>query len=487
MAPPKGRQPRAVAVIPSPKELPKMKPDAVAQRFPKPVKVPAPPKLKDQLQEMERLLTGKTWKQKSKGRRLLNKIVKAHKRDMVLARYLVTRDSPAVITKSIPMLRGLKRNDDFIPVVVSLLGHSSDQVRAEAVSLLTYGLQVDSVRKALPYVRALLDDKSCSVRRKALAVLLGNNRRARVEIAEQVKKMRKDPCPAVSALATRNLGAVMAPGDVKEPMVKELLKEATSSPFFLNRCAAMTALGTLVKAPKRYDEKGRLVASSQKDAKGTAGAKGAKGSPLPKTLIREVTKALASGLTLAATPSLTVYYQGGKIPYTFSNHSSMPACAADALAAQHHESPKGKTVERVARWRKRMAGRGWSKRPPKNLCTGRRECEKGKEICFKMECAPIEKVVPVYWEYLKKKRCIKNPSQNPKWRNFGDDLRIEMGFGLHWMARYDIRKYLRKKDNKAFSKKYSEIRSQGCEGKKVGGDGKASKSEKKGKTRNTTP
>ena len=459
-----------------------MKLDAVAKSFPKPVKVPAPPRLKGQLQEMERLLTGKTWKQKSKGRRLLNKIVKAHKSDMVLARHLVTRDSPAVITKSIPMLRGLKRHEDFIPVVVSLLGHSSDQVRAEAVSLLTYGLQVDSVRRALPYVRALLDDKSCSVRRKALAVLLGNNRRARVEIAVKVKEMRKDPCPAVSALATRNLGAVMGPGDVKEPMVRELLKEASSSPHYLNRCAAMTALGTLVKAPKRYDEKGRLKALSAKDKEGAEGNRGAKGSPLPKSLVRGVTKALAAGLTLAATPSLTVYYQGGKIPYTFSNHSSMPACAADALAAQHHESPKDKTVERVARWRKRMAQRGWSKRPPKNLCTGRRECEKGKEICFKMECTPIDKVVPVYWEYLKKKRCLKNPAKNPKWRNFGDDLRVEMGFGLHWMARYDIRKYLRKKDNKAFSKKYSEIRSQGCEDQKGRGGDKAGETEKKGHT-----
>ncbi len=448
-------RPDPVAVVPSPARLPQMDPMETASEFPEIVKVPAPSDLRDKLETMVPLITAENWKEKSEGLKMLKEIAAAHSENMHLIRYLVSLEDPEIVARGIRMMAKLKNHDDFVPVAVSLMGHPSDEVRAEAVALLTYGLQVDEVREAFPFVRALLGDKSCNVRRRALAVILGNNRRLRLDVRDVVQKMKGDPCPAVHALAIRNLGNVLLAEDVDEELIKELLKEAGESPYYLNRCSAMTALGGLVKAGHRYDEKGKLVSVPQEEVKGL--------KTFPDRIVDEVTKTLAGGLTIAVMPSMTVQYEDGRTPYTFSNHSSLPACAADALASHFGEGTKGDPVERVRTWRERMAARGWSTKPPQKLCTGRRDCRKDGEICYKMECVPVEKVVPLYWDYIKKEHCRKKPAEKSMVANFGDELVVEMGLGLHWMFRHDVRKYLREKDEEGFSKRFAAIRSLECD------------------------
>lgn len=450
------KQPDPVAIVPSPNPIPKLELTKKAEIFPKIVKVPPPPEHKDKLVKMQELIKSKQWNERSKGIKLLKDITKTAQKNMHLMRYLITSESPLVVTRSLRLLGKLKDHEDFLPVVVSLLGHPSDEVRGEAVSLLTYGLKVENVGKAIPYVRALLDDKSCNVRRRALAVILGNNRRLKFDAREIVRNKMEDPCPAVTALATRNLGNILLEEEINEKLVEKLLKKAAESPYYLNRCAAMTALGGLVKSKEKYDEKGKLVTVPKKEEE-------KKSKTFSKSLTQKVTKTLAEALTIPVMPSMTVQYEDGKTPYTFSNHSSLPACAADALASHYGESPKSKPVERVKLWRERMAAKGWSKKPPENLCTGRRECKKDGEICYKMECTPMDKIVPIYWEYVQKDHCRKKPKEKPKWRNFGDELVIELGLGLHWMFRHDVRKYLISKDKEAFSKKFAAVRSMSCD------------------------
>jgi HEAT repeat protein len=423
----RARRPGPAQVLPAPAPLPELKPGSEPQGFPKIVRVAPPPALKDALAQVVRDMSSESWRTRAKAKRALGKLIMEHKKDVQLARFLTTHPEKKIIIRSVRIWRGLKNHPHFVPVIVSLLGHSVDQVKAKALALLTYKVPKEKMAKVLPYVKKLLDHKSCAVRRKALTVLFSNRHKMKLDVKKNLLAGLKDPCPAVKALCLRHMGNVLRPEEVDEKQIAAVIENAKKSPYYLVRCAAMMALGGLK--------------------------------------VKKAEKLIAKNLSTEATPSLSVYYADGKTPFTFSNHSSVPACAADALSALHGHRPKGKTVDRIAYWRRKMAKKGYSKKPPKNFCARRRDCKKGEEVCLEMQCVPYEKAVSAYWKYFALKHC-EPKEKDVKWENFGSEAARQVGFGLHYMAHHAIRRYLQKKDPKKYKEKYNAIRQKPCPKKK---------------------
>jgi hypothetical protein len=422
---PSGEAPRPAQVIEAPAPIPDVPKGRVATSFPEIVDVPPPRKLAERLGLASKLISAKKWRDRSQGRKILSRVVRGNKRDVQLARFMASHDNPKMVIYSLRLWRGLKEHEDFMPVMVSLLGHSSDQVRSQTLALLTYGVPKERLPAAMPFVRTLLDDKSCNVRRKALAVLASNRQRLALDAKKELLEAFGDPCPAVAALAMKHMANVLRPEEISKPMREQLIKAASESPYYLVRCSALLALGGL-------------------------GVKGAE-------------KLMAKNLTVAAVPSMTVFYDDGRTPFTFSNHSSMPACAADALAALHDKRPMGKPKERVEHWMQEMAKKNLSPKPPKDMCVSRRNCKKGEEICLDMRCVSYDKAASVYWKYVELSHCEdEKKKKDAKWRNFGSDAARKVGFGLHWAAHHQLRKHLQEKNPEKFKKKFEEIRAKEC-------------------------
>ncbi len=432
-------RPNPMLVVPAPEPLPKPGPDGVATSFPKIVSVPAPQAVAAQLKSVTANLSQRDFRKKNAARKQLSTLVKQHKgkgkEAMILARYLISRKPIELVTSGISILRTLRTQPDFVLVAVSLMGHPSDRVRSSALSLVAYGLKRDQFEQVLPFIKKLHKDPSCVVRRMALAALVTNRRKMSKPPVGCLKAALKDECPAVRAYAMRNIDALVraaAPAKGKpaaqppaadKEVVDMLMQAAEKSPYFLERCAALMGLGRL------------KVAKAE--------------------------KIMAKNLDLAAIPSLTVYYVSERIPYTFSNHSSMPACAADALTALTGKRFPGRPIERVKAWKAELAKKHLTRKAPKGFCLGGRDCKKDAEVCIDMKCVPNAKAAKAYWKFVELHHCAKR--KTAKWSNFLDEDRLAAGFGLHWNAEWQLRRFLKKSDKK-YDTKLKAIESKPCPG-----------------------
>ncbi len=422
--PARGRPEARPKALPRPAALPEPGPDGVAKDFPPIVQVPPPEDLAARLATIEQDLTAKDFRKRNEARKALREIVRSHQQDMGLARYLVTRKGFDLVSAGIGILRRLRRQPDYLSVAISLLGHPSDRVRATAVSLVAYGLRAEQFKKALPFLLKLWQDPSCVVRRMALSALVVNRRwMEKPPVSQLLTKALEDECPAVRAYAYRNANLVVGKGKPDSQLVAKLKKAALESPYYLERCAAMLGLGQLK--------------------------------------VEGAEKVLAKGLDMPVVPSLTVYYVSERVPYTFTNHGSMPACAADALSALTGKHMSGKPVDKVAAWKKELAPKGLTKRAPKRLCLGRHDCKDKEEVCLNMQCVPLAKAASAYWKLEELRRC-KRPDTSSKWRNFVDETLLKVGLGLHWNAPWRIRDHLRKTDLKAFQARKKQIDAIAC-------------------------
>ncbi len=430
-----------VPVVAAPAPLPKAGPDGVATSFPKIVAVPPPGTAAARLKDVETRLMGRDFRQKNAARKKLSDLVKEYKgkgKDaMVLARYLVSRKPMELVTSGISLLRTLRSEPEFVGVAVSLMGHESDRIRSSALSLVSHGLKPDQFSKVLPFIKKLFQDSSCVVRRMALVALVTNRRKMRKPTVGSIQKALDDECPAVRAYAMRNVDALIPlarpkgtgekPG-VDKAVVDKLMAAAEKSPYFLEQCAALMGLGRLK--------------------------------------VTKAEKLMAKALDVAAIPSLTVYYQTERIPYTFSNHSSMPACAADSLTALTGKRFSGRPLDRVKGWKAELAKKRLTRRAPKGFCLGGRDCKKGEEVCLDMRCVPNAKAEKAYWKYVELHHCAQR--SHAKWSNFVGEDRLASGFGLHWNAEWQLRKYLRNKDSKGYESRRKAIEAKACPGQTKG-------------------
>jgi len=403
--------------------LPKVGPDGVATTFPALIKVPPPAALAGQLKDILNKIADKQYKVRREAYAKLRQMVKAHEKDMGLARYLATSGSARVADSAFRILSKTKSDPDFLPVVVSLMAHPSDAIRFRAVGLMAFKVANDTMAKAMPFIRALLKDKSCVVRREALSVVTTQSRRGRKLPVKALQAALKDECPAVRAYAMMNVMFATSPKKPDPAVVKQLFDAALKSDYAIERCAAMLGLGRL-KVP---------------------GAE----------------KIIAKGFTMQTVPTLVVRYLSSAGVRPFSSHSSMPACATDAMTALTGKRVSGKPKERVQYWLTEMAKKHLARRPGKNFCLGRRDCKQGSEVCLNMRCTPYAKAASAYWKYVALKHCeAKRPSN--KWYNFISGIAVKVGFGLHWNAEWKLRLFLRKKDPKAFEKKKTAIMARPC-------------------------
>ncbi|MCD6498316.1 MAG: HEAT repeat domain-containing protein [Deltaproteobacteria bacterium] len=414
-----GKAPPPAQVIPAPAALPKVGPDGVATRFPAVVKVSPPAALTSQLKDILKKIEDKQYKVRREAYTGLNGLVKVHSKDMVLARFLVTSGNSRVADYAFRILNNVKSNPDFLAVVVSLMGHPSDFIRFRAVGLMSFKVSKETMAKAMPFIRALLKDKSCVVRREALSVVTTQSRRGRKVPVKALQAALKDECPAVRAYAMMNAMFATDPKKPDAALVKQLSEAALKSDYAVERCAAMLGLGRL-KVP---------------------GAE----------------KIIAKGFTMQTVPTLVVRYLSSSGVRPFSSHSSMPACATDAMVALTGKHASGKPVDRVKYWMTEMAKKHLARRPGKGFCLGRRDCKQDAEVCLNMRCKPYAKATSAYWKYVALKHCeAKRPTT--KWYNFISDAAVKAGFGLHWNAEWKLRLFLRKKDPKAFAKKEKAIK-----------------------------
>jgi hypothetical protein len=415
--------------MPEPEPLPKVGPDGVATRFPKIVTVGPPPGLKDRLKLVQDKFLSKNWKDRRDAGRLLQALVKSEDQNAGLARYLVVQGKLTLARNGFRIWRKLKAHPHFVRVMVSLMGHATDSIRAEAVALFAWGVKDAAIKKAAPFMRVLIKDKSCNVRRRALNVLSGKRMKLGLKLQKELLVAFSDPCPAVQALAMQNLHTVVDRKNPDKKIVDQLVTRAKKSPFHLIRCAAMLALGRL------------KVAKAE--------------------------KLIAAALADASRPSITVSYADGRTTYTYTVHSSMPSCAADALTAMTGRKQKGKNLDQVRQWRLEMSKRKLSTRAPKNFCLDRKHC-KEDQICMNMKCTGLKTAAAAYWKYAEIKHCMPR-APRIKWRNFTDAASEKAGFALHWMAHWKLRNHLRKKDQSAFMKKEKEIRARPCPGRPKAG------------------
>ena len=224
-----------------------------------------------------------------------------------------------------------------------------------------------------------------------------------------------DKCPAVKVEALGELKDVLDPKQVEKDLVKKITELATKSPFYHVRCEALQTLGELK--------------------------------------VKEAEKLMAKALEMPAGTAVVVYYKEDNSPYTYNlAENSMPLCGAAALSKLHGKKIKGERLDRVRAWRKEMAKKRLAKKPPKKLCISKKQCEKGKEVCLEMACVPMAKAEKAFW---------KKPAK-PPFKNFTKEPLVKAGFGLHWMADYAIRKFLRKKDAKGYAKKLEANKKKPC-------------------------
>lgn len=435
--------------LPRPSSLPAAGQDGRAVAFPKTIRVEPPAGHAGTLHEIEAKLAASSQRDRLEGARLLAALAVPDKQSVRLAWYLTMSKDPAMIRLGFRIWRRYKDHSLFVPVMASLMGHPDDHVRAQAVSLLTWGIRKNDIRSAAPFLRRLLSDGSCNVRHRALLALLAGRKHLSDQLNEVLIRVFDDPCPAVQALAVENLHIVVSPDTVTPTIAKSLLHRAERSPFHLVRCAAMLAMGRLG--------------------------------------IRAGEKLMAAALHDARVPALTVYFNGGRLRHTYSIHSSMPACAAEALLLLGRRKGPARSIDRVRMLMKKYPskdryGPGAKDGLPGVLCLSSRDCKKD-QICVSMECTPLDRAAKAYWRYMALKRCSKEAAgtraaagtrssgtrsaaatkhKDEGWRNAGEPEAEQAGLGLHWMGPSKLRDHLRRKNPDSYRRKEKALAAQRC-------------------------
>ncbi len=409
--------------VPAPNPLPKADADGVVAEFPAFVPVSAPQKFSDELKKAEEALKSSSFQEKRKGRDALNKIIKENEKDSHLARYLMSQKESSMIRRGVTMWKKMKDTDEYVAVLVSLFGNPSDRVRADAVSGLGWGVKKEQREQAAPFVKKLLADTSCIVRRQSLDWLIREKRDLGVPKKEILAGV-DDECPVHKARALEALADAVDKESPDKGLIDKVTKFASESPFYHVRCQALKALGDMK--------------------------------------VKNAEKLMAKALDYPAGTALVVYYLEDKSPYTFNlAESTIPECGASALSALHGKKYTGSRTEKVKNWRTEMAKKRMAAKPPKNFCISKNDCKKDEEVCLKAACVPIKKAEKDYWKYELLKRCA-DKQDRPAWKNFTDEVAVASGFGLHWNAGYQIRKFLSEKDGDAFKKNEEKNRKRPC-------------------------
>jgi hypothetical protein len=392
--------------------------------FPKLPQVEPPALFARQLRAIAKKAASESRRERVVGLRELREIVRDNPKNVELAKYLVSLPSIRLINEGLRIWGRMKIHPEFLRFTTALMGHDSDRVRHSVLSLYNMGVPITTWTEALPYVRKLLDDPSCNVRRQALHALLANRRRLQRSFRKEVYRAFGDVCPAVKAVAMQHMPELVGKKP-PEALVAKLKKKLSKSPYYLIRCAALRALA------------------------------GMKHPELEKLAAPYLAEPVRDGLIVA-------YEKKGG--WSHSIAGSLPACAASALGDYHGKRPKGDVSAKVGEWIREMAKKGLVERVGPKLCLkGKRDCSSG-EVCLEMRCRPPSRAVDAYWKHERLARCEKR-SPRRKWWNVTTKAAAASGFGLDPAGIREVEAYLKKTKPALYSKKLSEIRKKKCPGR----------------------
>mgnify|MGYP001556189804 CR=1 FL=1 len=404
--------------------------DTMAAMDPRPARR-ASGDLAKQVAEIRKGMESKNWKEKSAARKKLDALIKANEKNTALADLLLKEKDADVVERGIRIWKKAAKEDKaktgaFVKAMTALFGHKSDRVRYRSALAFWMGIDKDTATKIEAKVKPLIKDESCLVRRAAYDVLRTVYRKT--EKKDELKKLAMaapfdDKCPNVHEWGAYQLRWVGVKTSTPK-LTERLRKLATTSPWYLNRCSSLLALG-------RFKDK-------------------------------ETEKIAGTFFKMPAGTALVIYYLDGHSPFTQNiGAATMAECAYQAVTLKDGKRPKrGDIKEALAVWNA-LAKKKLAPKPPKKACLSKKDCTKGKEFCVANACVTAKAAWKNYWTFRKEQKCHKT-SKTDHLRNFTEAPRIKAGFGTHFNAQWDLRKHYQKNDKKKFDAEQKKLAGHKC-------------------------
>lgn len=401
-APPRGSASSLLSAEPSSASH-TLAPTATATAFPTLEAVAPPAHLASRLARIEKNLGTQEATRRALALEEIESLVREEPADADLARHWSTSKDPRLVKASFRLWNRLDRHPLRVGTLLTLLGHPRDDLRHGALGILVFDFgRPEGAAQTAPYLRRLLADPSCPVRRDAYGYLLRAHRVLGLRQHGVAMAALRDPCPAV-----RLVGLEYALGDAVRLTETEAARVATlarSSRYPLERCAAFRVLARI-----RHPEAEAI---------------------------------LAQGLAVAAGTTLLVGFQEkGAGSLSMGIKESLPECAAQALDRLTGEARGRSALEKVLGWRGALARKMLVGRPPGRLCLSETDCQRDREVCLHLACTPFEEAREAFFQHRKAERC---QAGAPRGRVHNEQPvhTLRLGFGLDPLGPFRIQMHL---------------------------------------------